>query len=295
MNLKRIGLFILTNILVILVLSIVLSVLGVNGYIEEQGINFTALLIFSAVFGFGGAFISLAISRWMAKMAMGVRVIDPNGSMSEEERWLVQTVHAQCRRAGLDTMPEVGIYDSPEVNAFATGPSKKKSLVAVSSGLMQVMTRDETEGVLAHEVAHIANGDMVTMTLLQGVINTFVIFLSRVLAFAVSRFVDEKIAGIVHFVCVIVFQIVFGILGSMVVMSFSRYREFHADAGSARISGKDKMIAALEKLRTHHAAIDNGHPAMATMKIAGSAGIMALLSSHPPLEQRIEVLRRSEI
>ncbi len=293
MNLKRIGLFLLTNILVITVLSVVLSVLGIQNYITPYGISFPALLAFSAVFGFGGAFISLAISRWMAKMAMGVQVLDPRGNLGGEERWLVDTVHAICRKAGLETMPEVGIYNSEEVNAFATGPTKAKSLVAVSSGLLSSMSRDEAEGVLAHEVAHIVNGDMVTMTLLQGVVNTFVIFLSRLLAFVVSRFVDEKIAWVVHFVCVIVFNIAFSILGSMVVMGFSRYREFHADAGSAKLVGKQKMIAALERLQATHERVDTRQEALATMKISGGPAWFALFSSHPPLEQRIAILRES--
>ena len=291
MNLKRIGLFILTNLLVITVLSVVLAILGVPSYVNEAGLNYGALLVFSAVFGFGGAFISLAMSRWMAKMAMGVRVLDASNANGPREQWVLQTVHGLARKAGMETMPEVGIYDSEEVNAFATGPSKKKSLVAVSTGLLDRMTQDEAEAVLAHEVAHIVNGDMVTMTLLQGVVNTFVIFLSRVIAFALSRFVDEKMAWIVHLVAVIVLQIVFGILGSMVVMSFSRYREFHADAGSGDLVGREKMIAALERLRQTYELVDTRQESLATMKISGHAGIMRLLSSHPPLEERIAALR----
>lgn len=291
MNLKRIGLFILTNLLVMTVLSVVLAVLGVPRYVDEAGLNFGALLAFSAVFGFGGAFISLAISRWMAKMSMGVKTFTPQTAPGPRERWLVDTVYALSKKAGMTTMPEVGLYESEEVNAFATGPSKKKSLVAVSSGLLDRMTQDEAEAVIAHEVAHIVNGDMVTMTLLQGVVNTFVIFLSRVIAFALSRVVDEKIAGLVHFIAVIVLQLVFGVLGSMVVMSFSRYREFHADAGSGNLVGRDKMIAALERLRQTHELVDTRQESLATMKISGSAGIMKLLSSHPPLEERIAALR----
>ncbi len=239
---KRIGYFLLTNILVLLTISIIFTITGAGSYITAAGgINFGQLLIFSAIIGFSGALISLGMSRWLAKRMMGVQVLDPNGPLSEDERLVVEKVHRLSRAAGLMHMPEVGIYHSPEVNAFATGPSKKRSMVAVSSGLLQEMDDTAIEGVIAHEVAHIANGDMVTMTLLQGVVNTFVVFLARIVAFAVSRFVRDELAPIVHFIAIIVFQLVFSILGSLVVFAYSRHREFHADRGGADLAGKDKM------------------------------------------------------
>lgn len=248
--------------------------------------------MFSAVVGFSGAFISLAISRWMAKMMMGVKVLNPNGPLSDAERILVEKVHQLSRQAGLRKMPEVGIYDSPEVNAFATGPSKSRSLVAVSTGLLHEMDGDAVEGVLAHEVAHIANGDMVTMTLLQGVVNTFVVFLSRIAAWAVSRFVREEMAPIVHLIAVIVFQILFSILGSLVVLAYSRYREFHADRGGAELAGKQKMVHALQSLKTYTNRIRNEEASLATLKINNKSG-MRLFSSHPDLDERIQRLQQS--
>src|SRR5690625_2581990 len=226
---KRIFYFLLTNVLVLVTISIILSLTGGWNYIGQNGIDYGALLIFSAVVGFTGSFISLAISRWMAKRMMGVRVINPDAPRSDYERAVVEKVHRLARTAGLMHMPEVGIYNSPEVNAFATGPSKKRSLVAVSSGLLQSMDEDAVEGVLAHEVAHIVNGDMVTMTLLQGVVNTFVVFLSRIAAIIVSRFVREEMAYVVRFAAIIIFQILFSILGSIVVMSYSRYRGYRLE------------------------------------------------------------------
>ncbi|WP_221568155.1 protease HtpX [Alkalihalobacillus sp. TS-13] len=288
---KRIFLFILTNILVLTTIMIVLSLLGVNNYIGADGnIMFGQLLVFSAVIGFSGSFISLAISRWMAKKMMGVKVIDPDRPNSSYEQDLVERVHRLSRAAGLTKMPEVGIYDSPEVNAFATGPSKRRSLVAVSSGLLQNMDDDAVEGVLAHEVAHISNGDMVTMTLLQGVINTFVVFLSRIAAWAVAQLVDEDKAALVHFLAIIVFQIAFSILGAIVVMAYSRYREFHADRGGADLAGKDKMIHALESLRAHVNRVDTRQESLATMKISGGKKKKMLFSTHPDLDERIRRL-----
>jgi len=289
---KRIFLFILTNVLVLVTISIILSLLGIGSYINETGgINLGTLLAFSAVVGFTGAFISLAMSRWMAKTLMNVQVLDPNQNLNRLERELVDTVHRLSRAAGLMHMPEVGIYQSPEVNAFATGPSKKRSLVAVSSGLLEEMDRDAVEGVIAHEVAHIANGDMVTMTLLQGVVNTFVVFLSRIAAWAVSRFVKEDLAPIVHFIAVLVFQIAFSILGSLVVMAYSRYREFHADSGGAALAGKDKMIHALQMLKSYTSRVMNDQQSsVATLKISGGKG-MRLFSTHPDLEERIRRLQ----
>lgn len=289
---RRILLFVLTNILVLTMIFIVVRLFGLDGFLTTQGLNLPGLLVFSAVLGFGGAFISLAISKWMAKMAMGVRTFTPQTATTAEERWLVDTVYALSRKAGLPKMPEVGIYESDEVNAFATGPSRSNSLVAVSRGLLRSMTQDEVEGVLAHEVAHVANGDMVTMTLLQGVINTFVIFLSRIVAWIASRFVREEMAMPVYFLVAIVTQIVFGLLGSLVVMGFSRYREYRADAGGAALSSRDKMIAALERLRMNKDRVDTSQPALQTMKISGGSALLALFASHPPLEDRIARLRR---
>ncbi|HLO12658.1 MAG TPA: protease HtpX, partial [Pseudoneobacillus sp.] len=266
---KRIFFFLLTNVLVLVTISIVLSLLGVGNYMTaDGGINLVTLLAFSSVVGISGSFISLLMSRWMAKMMMGVRVLDPNTSLSSFERDIVEKVHRLSRAAGLTTMPEVGIYDSPEVNAFATGPSKKRSLVAVSTGLLHEMDDDAIEGVIAHEVAHIANGDMVTMTLLQGVVNTFVVFLARIAAWAVSRFVREDIAPIVHFIAVIVFQIAFSILGSIVVLAYSRHREFHADRGGADLAGRDKMTHALQMLKSYSNRFNgNEQASISTLKI----------------------------
>lgn len=288
--LKRVFLFLLTNLLVITMLAIVIQVFGLGGFISEAGLNYGGLLVFAAVVGFGGAFISLLSSRWVAKLAMRVKVIRPDRAHSPEATWLLETTHELCRRAGLTKMPEVGVYDSPEVNAFATGPSKSRSLVAVSTGLLANMNRDEVEGVLAHEVAHIANGDMVTMTLLQGVINTFVIFLSRVIGFFASRLVREELGTLVYFVVSIVLQIGLSILGMMVVMAYSRRREFRADAGAAELAGKEKMVSALYRLKAGEGLIDNRQPALQTMKISGG-GFMKLFSSHPPLEERIQALQ----
>ncbi|WP_064094087.1 protease HtpX [Rossellomorea aquimaris] len=289
---KRIFYFLLTNVLVLLTISIIFSVTGAGNYINAQGgIDFGALLIFSAIIGFSGSFISLAMSRWMAKKMMGVRVIDPNGAMSSEEQMVVEKVHRLSRAAGLTHMPQVGIYHSPEVNAFATGPTKKRSLVAVSSGLLHQMDDDAIEGVIAHEIAHVANGDMVTMTLLQGVVNTFVVFLARIAAWVASRFVKEEMAPIVHFVAVIVFQIAFSILGSMVVFAFSRHREFHADRGGADLAGKDKMVHALQTLKAYSNRMKGEEQtAIATMKI-NNRRKSALFSTHPDLDDRISRLQ----
>jgi heat shock protein HtpX len=291
---KRILLFILTNILVMVTIGIILSVFGVSSYIEEGGgVDLGSLLIFSAIVGFAGAFISLAMSRWIAKKMMGVRVLKPNSHLSQGEREIVEMVHRLSRAAGLMHMPEVGIYESDEVNAFATGPSKKRSLVAVSSGMLMRMDMRAVEGIIGHEVAHISNGDMVTMTLLQGVVNTFVVFLSRLAAWAVSRFVKEELATIVHIIAVIVFQIAFSILGSLVVLAFSRYREFHADSGGAQLAGKDKMIHALQSLQRYSGSVaDDNQSAIAAFKISGRKR-MKLFSTHPDLEERIRRLQAS--
>lgn len=285
---KRILLFLATNLAIMVTLSIVLGLLGVSGYIAPGGgVNYGALMVFCFVWGMGGALLSLAISRWMAKRAMGVRLVDGQTGQGELD-WLYRTVQKLAQQAQLP-MPEVGVYDSPEVNAFATGPSRSKSLVAVSTGLLRAMRPDEVEGVLAHEVAHIRNGDMVTMTLIQGVVNAFVLFLSRIIASIVRQAVDERYAFIVGFVVTIVLDIALGFLGMMIVAWFSRAREFRADAGGASMAGRGNMIAALRRLQGTQQLIDNSEPALATMKISGRR-VMALMSTHPPLETRIRAL-----
>lgn len=293
---KRIFLFVLTNILVIVTISIVTSLLGVNQYLTARGINYIALLGFCLVWGFGGAFISLALSRIIAKFAMGVKLIDPN-RCSTDERALYDMVANLVHKAQLPKMPEVGIYDSGDLNAFATGPSKRRSLVAVSSGLLNRMNRQEVEGVLAHEVTHIANGDMVTMTLLQGVINAFVMFIARIVAFSVMQFVKEDLRPLLNMILVIVLEILLSFLGMFVLAAFSRYREFKADDGGARLSGKRNMIAALEALKRAYErpAFDeqnqNAPASVAAFRISNKRSILSLLSTHPPLDTRIETLR----
>lgn len=291
---KRVSLFLLTNILIVATISIVTSLLGVKPYLTAQGINYESLLIFCLLWGMGGSFISLLISKMMAKMAMGVQIVELNGPYHE----LVSTVHRLAKKAGITKMPEVGIYNSPEVNAFATGPSKNNSLVAVSTGLLEQMNQDEVEGVLAHEVAHAANGDMVTMTLVQGVVNAFVMFFSRVITFAISQALkDEEGRGGLGFFAqtavIFVLDILFTILSKPIVMWFSRYREYKADAGGAELAGKQKMIAALESLVRYQDRIMVDDSNMGTLKIADKQSIMALFSSHPPLEKRIQALKTS--
>jgi len=287
---KRIFLFLLTNILVMVTITILVQLLGLGRGLGGGG--YAGLMIFCLVWGMAGSLISLALSRVMAKRMMGVQVIDPNTSDSTE-RTLVEIVHGLARGARLPAMPEVGIYDSPEVNAFATGPTKSRALVAVSSGLLGRMNRDEVEGVLGHEITHVANGDMVTMTLLQGIVNAFVLFFARVIAFAVSQNVREESRGMVNFLVVIVLQIVLSLLGALVVAAFSRWREFRADHGGATLAGTPKMIAALERLRRNAEMVDTSHEALATLKIAGAPSrFMALLASHPPLEERIARLQQ---
>lgn len=291
---KRIFLFGTINILIILTLSVVTSFFGLRHYMEASGINYESLFIFCLVWGFAGSFISLALSRVMAKMMMGVRLIE-NNDPDTELRLLVQRVHGFARQAGLSTMPQVGIYESPEVNAFATGPTKNRSLVAVSRGLLRTMSPSEVDGVLAHEVAHIVNGDMVTMTLLQGVVNVFVLFFARIIAFAASQAVDENKRHMVHFAVVMVCEIVLGMLGMIVVAAFSRRREFRADAGSAKLSGAHTMISSLQALqRTMGRAVaPQENSALATMKISGRAGgLLSLFSTHPSLEDRIAALQK---
>ncbi|MFA1819403.1 protease HtpX [Virgibacillus oceani] len=287
---KRIFYFLLTNILVLATITIIFTLIpGTWNYVQDGAINFGTLLIFSAVIGFTGSFISLGISRWMAKKMMGVRVIDPN-TATGHEREVVEKVHRLSRAAGMMHMPEVGIYNSREVNAFATGPTKKRSLVAVSTGLIEEMDDDAVEGVIAHEVAHVANGDMVTMTLLQGVVNTFVVFLARIAAFAVSRLVRSELAPIVHFLAIIFFQLVLSILGSLVVFAYSRHREFHADRGGADLAGKDKMRHALESLKNYSNRVKQEEDtSIATLKINGRKK-SNMFSTHPDIDERIRRL-----
>ena len=286
---KRIFLFIVTNLAIVLTLTIVLSVLGIGDYYGPEGLDMGALAVFCLIWGMAGSFISLQMSRWIAKRATGVKLVDGRTG-STEANWLYSTVERLSRQANLP-MPEVGIYESPEVNAFATGPSKSRSLVAVSSGLMRSMRQDEVEGVLAHEVAHIANGDMVTMTLLQGVINAFVMFLARVIAHVVTRSGDrEGNSGGMYFLVVMVLQIGLGILGSLITSWFSRQREFRADRGGATLAGREKMIGALRRLAANRELVDTRHEALATMKIAGGKNWMVFFSTHPPLEARIAAL-----
>jgi heat shock protein HtpX len=288
---KRIFLFLLTNLAIVLTLSIILSVLGVGRYIDpDGGLNIQSLAIFSFVWGMGGAFISLQMSRWIAKRATGVKLVNGQTGNAELD-WLHTTVARLTQQANLP-MPEVGVYESGEVNAFATGPSKSRSLVAVSSGLLRSMRHEEVEGVLAHEVAHIANGDMVTMTLLQGVINAFVMFFARIIAFALanrggSR--DDRGGG-VNYMVVFMLEIVLGILGSMITAWFSRQREFRADRGGATLAGRDRMLGALRRLASNRELVDTQHAALATLKINGKRGWMVFFSTHPPLEARIAAL-----
>jgi heat shock protein HtpX len=287
---KRILLFVATNLAIMITISIFLSLLGIGGYrLPGGGLDYGALMVFSLIWGMAGSFISLALSRFMAKRAMGVQLVDGRTG-HEELDWLHATVRQLTDRAGLP-MPEVGIYDSPEVNAFATGPSRNRSLVAVSTGLLRGMRRDEVEGVLAHEVSHIQNGDMVTMTLIQGVVNAFVIFFARVIANIARNAVDERSSYLVGLLTTIALDIAFGILGMMVVAWFSRAREFRADAGAGALAGKGKMIAALQRLQQNTQMVDTSNPSLATMKISGARGMLALLSTHPPLEARIAALQ----
>jgi len=292
---KRILLFLATNLAVVVLLGIVLRLVGFEGILDAQGVdlNLGALLIFAALVGFIGSFVSLAMSKWSAKRMMGVRVITQPANSTEQ--WLVTTVQQQAQAAGIG-MPEVGIFDSPEPNAFATGARRDASLVAVSTGLLNGMSQKEVEAVLAHEVSHVANGDMVTLTLIQGVVNTFVIFLSRVVGHTVDRvvFKTEQGHGPAYWVTTIVCDIVFGLLASMIVMHFSRQREFRADKGGATLAGRQSMIGALERLQQRHAGPLPDK--MSAFGIAGGqkpGGLKRLFMSHPPLEERIAALRNS--
>ncbi len=285
---KRIVLFLVTNVAVMLVLSVVLSVLGVDRFLTESGLNVGMLLVFSLVVGFGGSFISLLMSKPMAKWSTGAQVID--GSEGSEQRWLVDTVRKLADKAGI-RMPEVAYYEG-EPNAFATGAFRNSALVAVSTGLLQAMSRDEVEAVLGHEVSHVANGDMVTLTLIQGVVNTFVVFLARIVGYVIDKavFKTERGIGPGYYVTVIVCQILFSILASLIVAWFSRQREFRADAGSAQLLGSGRpMINALTRL----GGLEPGAlpKSIATSGISDKPGFMALFSTHPPMEERIAALQ----
>ncbi len=286
---KRVFYFLLTNIAIMLLLSVTMRLLGVGHYLTANGLNYTSLLIFSGVMGFGGAFISLAISKWTAKRMSGAVVIEQ--ANTQTERWLFATVRAQADKVGIQ-MPEVAIFDSPEVNAFATGMTKNSSLVAVSTGLLSGMTQDEIEAVLAHEISHIANGDMVTLTLIQGVVNTFVMFFSRIIGNIVDKaiFKTKNGNGPAFFVTMIIAEMVLGVLASIIVMWFSRQREFRADLGSANLASSQKMIAALERLKNAH------EPSvlpkqMAAFGISNFGGMSQLFASHPSLDDRIAALK----
>ncbi|GME31177.1 protease HtpX [Pantoea agglomerans] len=288
----RIALFLMTNLAVMLVFGLILSLTGI------QSSSVQGLMIMAGLFGFGGAFVSLLMSKWMALRSVGGEVIEQ--PRNETERWLVDTIGRQAQQAGI-AMPQVAIYHAPDINAFATGARRNASLVAVSTGLLQNMSRDEAEAVLAHEVSHIANGDMITMTLIQGVVNTFVIFVSRILAQIAAGFMSGNRDGeessngnpLVYFAVSMVLELVFGILASIITMWFSRHREFHADAGSAKLVGREKMIAALQRLKTSYEPQEPG--SMMAFCINGKGkSFSELFMSHPPLDKRIEALRSGQ-
>ncbi|NID06742.1 protease HtpX [Luteibacter jiangsuensis] len=291
---KRIALFVATNLAVIFLLTCVVHVLGIDQWAAQRGMGIGGLIVFASVFGMGGAFISLAISKWTAKMSTGAKVItEPR---NESERWLLETVRRHAEKAGIG-MPEVAVYDAPEMNAFATGMTRNNALVAVSTGLLQQMDREQVSAVLGHEIGHVANGDMVTLTLIQGVLNTLVIVLARI----VGRVVDSWLSGgrerdgeggIGYFVVVMVLQIVFGLFASMIVMWFSRWREFRADAAGAQLAGRGSMISALQRLSGNHG--DTSLPqSIQAFGISGhlATGLKRLFMSHPPIEERIAALQ----
>jgi heat shock protein HtpX len=289
---KRIFLFILTNLAVVFVINITLRLLGVDRVLDRGGaINFNALLVMSLVIGFAGSIISLFMSKWSAKRMVGAQII--TAPSDPTERWLVETVRRQALSVGIG-MPEVAIYDAPDVNAFATGWNKNDALVAVSTALLHSMSRDEAEAVLAHEISHVANGDMVTLTLIQGVVNTFVVFFSKLFGIFVDSMLrkdgEERGPGIGSFIAEIVAQLVLGVLASIIVMWFSRHREFRADAGGAALAGREKMIAALERLKINHEQVSLPRE-MAASGISGGTGMSRLFMTHPPLEERIAALR----
>jgi heat shock protein HtpX len=292
---KRIFLFVVTNLAILVVLSITARILGIDRILTANGLNLGALLMFAALFGFGGSLISLAMSKWIAKMSTGARVIQQPSSAVEQ--WLVETVRRQSQQAGIG-MPEVAVYDAPEINAFATGANRNNALVAVSTGLLNNMNRDEAEAVLAHEVSHVANGDMITLALIQGVVNTFVIFIARVIGYFVDRVVlkNENGVGVGYWVTTIVAEIVLAILASIIVMWFSRQREFRADAGGAQLASRDKMISALQRLKANYepSTLPQGTQAFG---ISGrtNGGLKRLFMSHPPLDERISALQANAV
>jgi len=292
---KRIFLFVVTNLAVVFVINITLRLLGVDRWLNETGgINFSALLVLSAVIGFAGSLVSLAMSKWSAKRMVGARVIE--NPIDPTERWLVDTVRRQAQAAGIG-MPEVAIYDAPDVNAFATGWNRNDALVAVSTGLLQSMSKDEIEAVLAHEMSHVSNGDMVTLALIQGVVNTFVIFFAKLFGFFVDRVLLKNDGrngpGIGAFVAEIAAQLVLGVLASVIVMWFSRQREFRADAGGAHLAGRNKMIAALERLKINHEQASLPEK-MAAFGISGGHAFAKMFMTHPPLDERIAALRNGQ-
>lgn len=300
---KRIFLFLAINFLVVIAISAILNIFNVRPYLTQVGLDYQSLMIFCFIWGMGGALISLSLSRVMAKMLMGVKLIDPD-TKDPALRQLLNTVEALSRKAGLPDMPQVGIYQSPEVNAFATGPTKRRSLVAVSSGLLNRMNQGEIEGILGHEITHVANGDMVTMTLVQGIVNAFVMFLARVLAYVVSGLGKDRRQGSggsygTYMIMVFVFEIVFMLLGSIVIAWYSRFREFRADKGGAELAGKEKMISALKSLQHTMNQRDQKaeQPAFQAFKISTprKGGLISLLASHPPLEVRIKRLEEERI
>jgi len=291
---KRIALFLLTNLAILLVLSTVAHLIGLDAYLARAGGSLGALLAFAAFWGFAGSFISLAISKWMAKRAMGVVVIERPSDPTQQ--WLVNTVRAHAQAAGIG-MPEVGIFDSPEPNAFATGANRDHALVAVSSGLLQRMNTEEVKAVLGHEITHVANGDMVTLTLIQGVVNTFVIFLSRIVGNIVDRtvFRSDSGRGPAYFISVLVSQLLLGVLANMIVMWFSRQREFRADRGGAQLAGTAGMIAALERLKAGSEPLPARQFAAFGISSGPASGLMRLFMSHPPLDERIAALERLKL
>lgn len=293
---KRIALFLATNFAIIIVISFILSLFNIQPYLTQYGLNYQTLLIYALIIGFSGSLISLFISKWMAIKAFNIQLIERPSDQFES--WLLEEIRKLAKLCDIG-MPDVGIYDSSEPNAFATGWNRNNALVAVSTGLLQAMDRDEIQGVLGHEISHIANGDMVTMTLIQGVVNTFVIFFARIAAFFVTQFFrrdsEESLAdGFVYYGVALIFEIFFAILATIIVMWFSRSREFRADAGCARYLGKDKMIKALQRLKslTDKTPEDERAPSFNTMKISSDSRWIALFSSHPPLEKRIEALKK---
>lgn len=291
---KRIILFLLLNFAVVAFISFLLYVFNIQPFLNAHGLDIGTLAIFCLIWGFGGAFISLFLSKYMAKWMMGIQIIDPN-TLDPNSKELLATIHSLATKAGLPVMPEVGVYESPEVNAFATGPSRKNSLVAVSTGLLRRLNKDQVEAVLGHEITHVANGDMVTMTLLQGVINAFVMFFARIIAYAITRGNGrEERSSLAYYGIVMVLEMVFMLFGALIVAAFSRRREFRADFGGARLSSPEKMISALNGLKKTLEIKDERKdvPAFQAFKISNPSGMLKLFASHPPLDERIETLKK---